>query len=166
MNFPAGFPGTSYPIVCIQESRLRKFIPQNYSTIRAEKKTWTDKKRERKRETIRERKRKRKEERDRERECRDATRAIFSARIVKQQKIINHRDFYTPARGDKFNNLTTARCFSPREIITPTAKNYGSRGKMCFSRKVPNGFLNVIQDNNILIEQLTPAWLFKITNCN
>jgi len=96
-------------------------------------------------------------ERQRGTECRDATRAIFSARIVKQQKIINHRDFYTRAHGDKFNNLTTARCFSPREIITPTAKNYGSRGKMCFSRKVPNGFLSVIQDNNILIEQLTPA---------
>lgn len=82
-------------------------------------------------------------ERERERDGmqRRHPRHILSARIVKQQKIINHRDFYTRARGDKFNNLTTARCFSSgRDHYT---KNYGSRGKMCFSRKVPNGFLSV-----------------------
>lgn len=43
----------------------------------------------------REREREREEREKRTRERRDAAQAIFSARVVKQQKIINHRDFYS-----------------------------------------------------------------------
>lgn len=47
------------------------------------------------RERARKRKREREEREKRMRERRDAAQAIFSARVVKQQKIINHRDFYS-----------------------------------------------------------------------
>lgn len=42
-----------------------------------------------------EREREGREREKRMRERRDAAQAIFSARVVKQQKIINHRDFYS-----------------------------------------------------------------------
>lgn len=35
-----------------------------------------------------------------EEQSQTTTRAIFSARVVKQQKIINHRDFYSAARAE------------------------------------------------------------------
>lgn len=98
-------PDSPDEIVCIQESRPRKFIPRSYPTIHAERKTWTDTKSG-------------KGSRRRSERERDAAHAIFFVRVVKQQKIINHRDFYTPARGDKFNNLTTTRCFSKRDHYT------------------------------------------------
>jgi len=68
-------------------------------------------------------------------------RHILRSRVVKQQKIINHRDFYSGSLGDKFNNLTTARRSSRRDHYS--AKSYGSRGKMCFPR-APNGFSRVV----------------------